>query len=124
MFGVIGIGQAIACRFAEGGCKQLFLADINIAALERTRDLIQKDRPEAKVRLYKGNVSDKESVQNMVAECIEAYGRLDFACNNAGVGATNTKTGDLSVKAFDHVCSINTQGVSPIASCDFFGRNY
>lgn len=90
----------------------MFLADINLGALEKTQALIQKIKPEAKVTLYEGNVGDKTSAQNMIAKCIEAYGRLDFACNNAGIGANNTKTGDLSVEAFDRVCSINTKGVS------------
>ncbi|TVY24863.1 putative oxidoreductase [Lachnellula hyalina] len=106
-----GIGQAIAIGFAKSGCKRLFLADINLGALEETQSLIQKDTPEAKTTLFKANVSEKQSVQDMIAKCVEVYGRLDFACNNAGVGATNTKTADLSVEAFDRVNSINAQGV-------------
>ena len=109
---IIGIGQAIASGFAKSGCKRLFLADINQGALEETQALIQKETPEAKVTLYKANVSDKQSVQDMIAKCVEVYGRLDFACNNAGVASTNTKTADLSVEAFDRVNSINAQGVS------------
>ncbi len=82
-----GIGQATAELFAEEGA-QLALADVNETDLD---SLITKLRSQgASVIGVKTDVSDEEQVSNLVSVCLKEYGRIDIACNNAGI------TGDLS----------------------------
>ncbi|MEZ4684432.1 MAG: SDR family oxidoreductase, partial [Caldilineaceae bacterium] len=42
---------------------------------------------------------------------LEQYGRLDYACNNAGIGGEQNQTADLSIKGWQHTLAINLSGV-------------
>ena len=64
------------------------------------------------MEIYAGNVSDEVSVKGMVSHCVEVFGRIDIACNNAGVSGTSSRTSEASMKDFDFVCSVNERGVS------------
>jgi NAD(P)-dependent dehydrogenase (short-subunit alcohol dehydrogenase family) len=109
---VQGIGQVTSKLFASSGCKKLFLADLNTEALEQTKALIQEEVPDTEVSLWKVDISDESAVSRMIAKCVETYGRIDFACNNAGIGTTNSKTADTTTAAFDKICNVNEKGVS------------
>lgn len=78
-----------------------------------TQELVKKGFPEAKIVLHEADVSDEASVRGMVNKCVEVFGRLDLACNNAGVGTSNVKTTDMDVAMFDRICNVNEKGVCP-----------
>lgn len=86
--------------------------DLSLSKLQDTKALIEKDSPNAQVELYVASVSDEASVIGMVNRCVEIFGRIDVACNNAGVSGTSMRTGEASIKDFDFVCSVNERGVS------------
>lgn len=90
----------------------MFLVDINTSGLERTKTLIQDQVPDAQVALWQTDITDEAAVVEMVAKCVETYGRVDFACNNAGIGTTNARTADTTTTAYDKICNINEKGVS------------
>ena len=48
----------------------------------------------------------------MIQECVQNFGRLDFALNNAGIALGGIKTADMSLEMFDKVCNVNEKGVS------------
>ena len=119
----IGIGQCCAYEFALHGCKKLFLVDLSLSKLEKTKTLISRDGLSPQMELFEGNVSDEGSMRAMLDRCVEIYGKLDVACNNAGVSGAIGRTSETSMKDFDLVCSVNERGVSgPMLqlSKDFF----
>lgn len=116
----VGIGQEIAIAFAKNGCKKLFLADIGEPGLEKTKSLVQEISPDAKVILHKTDVSSDPSVQDMVNQCIQGFGRIDFACNNAGIAMSNVPSVEVSMETFDKVHNVNLKGVSSARSHGLF----
>ena len=56
------------------------------------------------------DVSDPGEVQNLVNRVVEKYGRLDVACNNAGVGGEMKATADYTIEEWDWVMDINLRG--------------
>src|SRR5690606_15345346 len=59
---------------------------------------------------YQCNVSDGESVQNMVKETIAQFGSLDILVNNAGITRDNLLM-RMKVDEWDDVININLKGV-------------
>jgi NAD(P)-dependent dehydrogenase (short-subunit alcohol dehydrogenase family) len=82
-----GIGAATAIAFANEGGK-VIAADINENASLETADKIKAIGGEAiAVRV---DIAEKISVQNMIADTIKKYGRLDCAVNAAGIAGKIT----------------------------------
>lgn len=47
----------------------------------------------------------------MVKTTVETYGRLDFACNNAGIEGTQALTADYPLDMWNRVLAVNLNGV-------------
>src|SRR5215475_4496721 len=77
-----GIGRATAVRLAEEGA-QLFLFDISGEGLAETVALVQDVGGEARTRV--GDVSQRDECFATVAECVDAFGKLDVLGNIAGI---------------------------------------
>ena len=58
------------------------------------------------------DVSSEFEVIQMVAQCVDRFGRIDFVSKNAGFGPPNIKTAKLDVGLFDKICNVNEKGVS------------
>jgi NAD(P)-dependent dehydrogenase (short-subunit alcohol dehydrogenase family) len=61
-------------------------------------------------------VSIEADVQRLVDECVNIYGRLDFAFNNAGIGPDGKRVPvasivDMSADLWDRTLDINLKGV-------------
>ncbi len=82
--GASGIGKVTAQIFAREGAKVVISTDKNISRGEDTVRLIKEAGGEA--IFVKCDVSQAAEVEAMVARCVETYGRLDYAFNNAGIG--------------------------------------
>lgn len=98
-----GLGRACADLFAEEGAR-IVVADI------------QQEEGEAAAKELGGlfvrtDVSDPESVEQMVAKVVDACGRIDILMNNAGIDGEPGITGDSSVENWRRVMSINIDGV-------------
>jgi len=103
-----GIGRATALKFAEEGAK-VVVSDINRPGGEETVSLIIKNGGEA--AFVKADVSKPDEVNALVNEAVKAYGRLDCACNNAGIEGKIASLADQSIKDFDRILSVNLRGV-------------
>jgi len=57
------------------------------------------------------DVSDPDSVEAMVRETVAAFGRLDVAVNNAGIGGESNPTGAYSIAGWRWVIDVNLNGV-------------
>ena len=103
-----GIGRATALKFAEEGAK-VVVSDIDRSGGEETVSLITKGGGEAV--FVKADVSKPDEVNALISEAVNAFGRLDCACNNAGIEGKIAPLADQSVEDFDQVLSINLRGV-------------
>jgi NAD(P)-dependent dehydrogenase (short-subunit alcohol dehydrogenase family) len=61
--------------------------------------------------LVRVDVTDPESVEQMVRATIQAYRRLDIAVNNAGIGGEINPTGSYSIEGWQKVININLNSV-------------
>lgn len=102
-----GIGKAIAVRLAEDGA-DLLLADINLRGIEELAEDIRSRGSQC--HTIKVDVIDSGNVQEMVARCLELYGKIDVAMNNAGVSSMAPVV-ELTEKDWDYNMDINAKGV-------------
>lgn len=103
-----GIGKATAEKFASEGAS-VVVADLAQEKCEQTTDLIKQAGGEAIALAV--NIANEDSVKNLLATIIDKYGKLDHACNNAGVlGSMDSLTADYPVDTFDKVIGVNLRG--------------
>lgn len=108
----LGIGRGTALALARQGCRTLFLADINREGLEETSRQIRKAEQACRIEIFQVNISDEKSVELMVRICVEAFGRLDYALNIAGVVPDRVPIESVDVATYDRIVGINDYGVS------------
>lgn len=101
-----GIGQATAVKFALEGAK-VAVCDLNESAIDDTLKLIQENRGEAKG--YKVDITNKESIQDMVNDLMKQYGRIDVLVNNAGI-IIDSQLKNMTDEQFDKVIDVNLRG--------------
>jgi NAD(P)-dependent dehydrogenase (short-subunit alcohol dehydrogenase family) len=101
-----GIGRACALRLAEEGAK-LALCDLQADALES----VAKEARErgAEVDTRRVDVADEAQVRAGVAAAADRFGRLDVACNVAGILRFD-HTHELSLADWSRVVGINLTG--------------
>jgi NAD(P)-dependent dehydrogenase (short-subunit alcohol dehydrogenase family) len=112
--GASGIGRATALEFARQGAKVFIATARSLAAAEETVAQVKALGGEA--AFCQCDVSNEESVAAMVAQAVAAFGRIDFAFNNAGVGADGVTLPfvpltELSEADWDCVVQTNLKGV-------------
>jgi NAD(P)-dependent dehydrogenase (short-subunit alcohol dehydrogenase family) len=103
-----GIGRMSALFYAREGA-QVIVADLNEEGGQETVRLIQEAKGNA--FFVKTDVANPENCETMVKKAIEKYNRLDFACNNAGIGGEENRTGDYSIEGWQKVIAINLSAV-------------
>jgi NAD(P)-dependent dehydrogenase (short-subunit alcohol dehydrogenase family) len=103
-----GIGRASARTFAREGAK-VVVSDINADGAEQTVRLIRDAGGEAS--FVACDVTDASQVRNLVTKCVELYGALHCAHNNAGVEGRYGRTLDTDEENFDLTYSVNLKGV-------------
>lgn len=78
--GNTGIGQGYAVALAKAGA-DLFITTYD-KTWEETRELIESEG--RRVEFLQVDLTKQEGIQNVVASCMDAYGRIDVLVNNAG----------------------------------------
>jgi NAD(P)-dependent dehydrogenase (short-subunit alcohol dehydrogenase family) len=102
-----GIGRSCALVLAGRGAK-VVVSDMNVAGGEETVSLITQAGGEA--TFVRADVSSAEDVESLVNQTVEAYGRLDMAVNNAGIGGEAAPTGEYTLEGWRRVIDINLVG--------------
>lgn len=82
--GAGGIGAATGEVFASEGAK-IALVDIDASALAEVAAHIRKQVPSAQVLEIARDVGQEASAAAIVAETLQAFGKLDVLVNNAGI---------------------------------------
>lgn len=109
-----GIGKEIAMLYAKEGAK-VVVSDIND---EHGNSVVKEITDKGGEAFYvNSNTAKPEDVENLVKKTVEKYGRLDIACNNAGIGGEPNMTGDFSIDGWKNIIDINLSGV-------FYGCKY
>jgi NADP-dependent 3-hydroxy acid dehydrogenase YdfG len=80
--------------------------------LARTRDQLLGVAPEAEVLMLHVDIGDEQSVLNSVEKTVAKFGRLDYACNVAGIELGNMPIQDMRSDDFDRIVQVNAYGVS------------
>lgn len=101
-----GIGRATAIAFAKKGAK---VAVVDWIENNETVDLIKELGSEA--IFIKCDVSNAAEVKEMVEKTIAAFGRLDYAFNNAGIEGISAPTQDCTEENWDKTIGINLKGI-------------
>lgn len=109
-----GIGRAIAEAFAREGAK-VVVSDISEENGAQTVTIIKDNGGDA--FFFKADSSSAEDNSKLVEATVAKYGRLDIACNNAGIGGPAAATGDYDIEAWNKVVAVNLNGV-------FYGCKY
>jgi NAD(P)-dependent dehydrogenase (short-subunit alcohol dehydrogenase family) len=138
--GAVGIGRAIALKFADEGC-WVVVSDISETAGKKT---LEEVRNKGKEGLFvRCDVTDYSQVQAMVNETMAKFGKIDILVNNAGgVAGVNKEaegkpkgkaksgaTEDISEEAWDKIVDLNLKSqflcckaVIPIMKARRYGK--
>ena len=109
-----GIGRAVALIWAREGAR-VVVSDIQQQGGEETVALVRAQGGDA--IFVAADVGKPEDGQALVARAVAHYGRLDVACNNAGIGGPQALTADYPLDGWAQVININLSGV-------FYGMKY
>ena len=105
----MGIGRAIALAFADEGAS-VVVVDMNHITAQETVELIKKKGGNGVA--VKCDVSNAEEVKNMVETAVKEFGRLDYACNNAGMHLPGVESlVELKEDVWDRYIAVNLKGV-------------
>jgi NAD(P)-dependent dehydrogenase (short-subunit alcohol dehydrogenase family) len=106
--GLSGIGKECALAAAKEGAN-IVIADLKSEITEKTMAVIRKEN--SKAIFVECDVSEFAQVQAAINKAISAFGTLDIALNNAGIGGEANKVGDMSKEGWLKVININLNGV-------------
>ena len=103
-----GIGLGIAKVLAREGAT-VIVNDLKLESAQRAADEITAAGGRAMP--FEANVTNKASLDAMVAATLKQYGRLDILVNNAGIEAPPHLINDLPESQWDRVVAVNLKGV-------------
>jgi NAD(P)-dependent dehydrogenase (short-subunit alcohol dehydrogenase family) len=105
-----GIGRATALAFAREGAVGILVTDLESKQAEGEETVRLIEEAGGKARFFPGDVTRASDQEALVGAAVEAFGRLDFAHNNAGVEyhATIPETEEAG---FDRMIEVNLKGV-------------
>jgi len=103
-----GIGRATALAFARAGAG-VAAADISEQGGRETARLIEEQGGRALA--VRCDVTRAEDVRAALDKTVEAFGRLDFAFNNAGVEQRNAGVAEFEEEEWDRIIDVNLRGV-------------
>jgi NAD(P)-dependent dehydrogenase (short-subunit alcohol dehydrogenase family) len=98
-----GIGRGIALELASAGAR--------VAVSARTRDEVEATAREIGGLALQADVSDRQSVEGMVADTERELGPIDLLVANAGVGNQEGATWEADVDAWWQIFEVNVLGV-------------
>jgi NAD(P)-dependent dehydrogenase (short-subunit alcohol dehydrogenase family) len=103
-----GIGRAAALAFGRKGVN-VVVADVSEQGNQETARMVEALG--ARALAVRCDVTRTEDVKAALDKGVEAFGRLDFAFNNAGVEQTVTPAADLTEDEWDRIVDIDLRGV-------------
>ncbi len=106
--GSAGIGLATAGAFAREGAR-VMIGSRDPARGEAAVRKVRAHGAEAEFRAT--DAGKPNQVEALVAACVDRFGRLDCAFNNAAYGGSGAFTADTDEKEFEETIAVNLRGV-------------
>jgi NAD(P)-dependent dehydrogenase (short-subunit alcohol dehydrogenase family) len=104
-----GIGRATALAFARAGAS-VAVADVSEQANQETARMLEKEA--AGALALRCDVTRTDEVKSALDKTIDAFGRLDFAFNNAGIEPKKlAPTADYEEEEWNQIIDIDLRGV-------------
>ena len=103
-----GLGRATALQFASIGAR-VVVADVNVDAGEAV--VAEITAAGGSARFVATDVTDPGACEALVTACIDGFGGLDFAVNNAGTTGTPGSVVDYPLDAWRATMAVNLDGV-------------
>lgn len=103
-----GIGRATAIAFGRAGARVAAVGLDPDHGAEAIRELHEAG---GEGFFIEADVSDAAQVEDMVRQTLDAYGRLDYAFNNAGIAGPMGPSADYSPEDWRRVIDVNLTGV-------------
>jgi len=102
-----GIGKGIATVFAKEGAKVVVVNRSPEAGNKTTKNIVDSGGDAIFVQ---ADISKNSDVLEMARAAIEAYGRIDILCQNAGIYFPSKKLEELTEKEWEHINDVNLKG--------------
>ena len=99
-----GIGKAIARGFATMGVNLILVARDSVKTAEAAQEM--RNEFGTRVLAVKVDVQQEQEINTMVAEALDAFGRIDILVNNAG-GNIRKMPQDYLIAEWDEVLNTN-----------------
>jgi NAD(P)-dependent dehydrogenase (short-subunit alcohol dehydrogenase family) len=103
-----GIGRAVALAYGRAGAA-VVVSDTQKTGGQETVELLHKQG--ARAAFIAADVSKAEDCRKLVEGAVAQFGRLDAACNNAGISGDLAPTADYPLEAWSSVIGVNLSGV-------------
>ena len=103
-----GIGRAVALLYGQHGAN-VMVSDIDEAQGQQV--VAELTAAGANARFYKADVGDAAQCHQLVQATVAAFGRLDMACNNAGITGELSLTADYSLEGWQRIINVNLNSV-------------
>lgn len=106
--GASGIGRATALMLGRAGCR-VTIADLNVeAGLALVREI---EGASGEAQFVRTDASLEEDARGMVEAAVTGFGRLDGACNAAGVQSCSKLVHEMSAEEWDRCHNLNMRGL-------------
>lgn len=106
--GTIGIGQSMALALAQAGV-QIIIADHSVSSANKTLSGI-KQSEEFETIALKVDITDPTSVNQMLNNVIEQFGKIDMLVNKVGM-TYNVTEEELTFEDWNKVMNLNLNGI-------------
>ncbi|MGH1359134.1 MAG: SDR family NAD(P)-dependent oxidoreductase [Burkholderiaceae bacterium] len=103
-----GIGKAVATAYGREGAS-IVVSDMNT---EAGNDTVTRLRASGVDALFvQTDVRDPDDCLSLIDQAVAHFGRLDIACNNAGISGSVAPTADADLENWRNVIAVNLSGV-------------
>ncbi|PTJ48232.1 SDR family NAD(P)-dependent oxidoreductase [Mammaliicoccus sciuri] len=106
--GTIGIGQSMALALAQAAV-QIIIADQNASSTKESRVELKQNEDIETVAL-KVDINDPTSVNQMINNVIEQFGKIDMLVNKVGM-TYNVTEEELTFEDWNKVMNLNLNGI-------------
>jgi len=104
-----GIGAALALALADLGARLVLHGHHNVEGAEATKAEVEQRG--GAVRLVIGDILDAGTIDRLMAEAVDGFGRLDVLVNNAGSMLGRVPIADAPAGHFEKVVDLNVRSV-------------
>ncbi|WP_417506961.1 SDR family NAD(P)-dependent oxidoreductase [Marinomonas gallaica] len=109
--GATGIGKATAKKLISQGVNVVISGRREELASGAITDIESVATNGAIVKFIRNDVTDETAIQQMIAQVVTEFGRLDMAVNNAGVYNEAATLDQSDTKKFNEMIDVNVMGV-------------